>query len=98
MGMHADCCHGIIMATSIAQLRMQAMTAGCAIICKGVEKVPLARFADAVKPWLLTSRTPVLPPSWATQCDHASAYLVASLHMPYAKSSSGLPHVGLSHT
>ena len=26
MGMHADCGHGIIMATSMAQLHMQAMT------------------------------------------------------------------------
>ena len=28
MGMHADCGHGIIMATSMAQLHMQAMTEG----------------------------------------------------------------------
>ena len=28
MGMHADCGHGIIMATSMAQLHMQAMTVG----------------------------------------------------------------------
>ena len=26
MGMHADCGHGLIMATSMAQLRMQVMT------------------------------------------------------------------------
>ena len=30
MGMHADCGHGISMATSMAQLHMQAMTADCA--------------------------------------------------------------------
>ena len=29
MGMHADCGHGTIMATSLAQLHMQVMTVWC---------------------------------------------------------------------
>ena len=35
MGMHADCGHGIIMATSMAQLHMQAMTLPLWLILAG---------------------------------------------------------------
>ena len=95
MGMKAG---AVKMPCAIGSRIATILSARCTITCAGVETVSLARFAEALTPWLLTSGAPLLHPSWATQYDHANAYLVALVHMLYAKSRSGLPHVGPSHT
>ena len=45
MGMHADCGHGIIMATSMAQLHMQVMTR---VLCLHTQVGLLVRLSHSI--------------------------------------------------